>query len=75
MNYNKVFKNAKALEILVENIYTEDQLMHNFLGNFQKGVKYSLLKYQPIKHNWEVKKNALIKNQYLYFTYELIFLI
>ena len=31
--YIKIFQNTKALEILVENNYTEDQLMHTLLEN------------------------------------------
>ena len=38
INHIKIFKNAKALEISVENRY-EDQLMHNLLENVQKGGK------------------------------------
>ena len=38
-NYIKIFQNYKALEISVGNSYTEDQLMHNFLENFQQGGK------------------------------------
>ena len=39
INYIKTFQNAKTLKILVVNIYTENQLMHTFLENFQKGGK------------------------------------
>ena len=40
INYIKTFQNAKALEIIVVNMYTEYQLMHNFLDNFQQVVKW-----------------------------------
>ena len=40
INYIKIFQNAKALGIAVGNSYSEYQLMHTFLGNFQQGVKY-----------------------------------
>ena len=39
-NYLKIFQNDKALEISVGNSYSEDQLMHTFLDNFQQGGKY-----------------------------------
>ena len=40
-NYIKIFQDSKALIISVGNSYTEDQLMHTFLDNFQQGRKYS----------------------------------
>ena len=39
INYIKIFQNAKALAISVENGYFEDHFIHNFLGSFQKGRK------------------------------------
>ena len=41
LSYIKIFQNAKALSISVGNIYTENQLMHTFLDNYQKFGKYS----------------------------------
>ena len=41
INYIKIFQNAKALEFSAEKSYSEDQLMHNFLKNIQKGATYS----------------------------------
>ena len=41
INSIKVFQNAKTLTIPVGNSYSEDQLMHNFLDNFQQGGNYS----------------------------------
>ena len=38
-NYIKIFQNAKALEISVGNIYSEDQSMHILLVNLQQGGK------------------------------------
>ena len=35
INCIKIYQNAKALKISVGNSYTEDQLMHTFLENFQ----------------------------------------
>ena len=40
-NYIKIFQNAHALSIYVGNSYSEDQLMHTFLDNFQQDGKYS----------------------------------
>ena len=39
IHYIKIFQNAKAMEISVENSYTEYQLMHNVLYNFYQGIK------------------------------------
>ena len=41
INYIKRFHNANALSVLVGNSYSEDQLMHTFLDNFNQGEKYS----------------------------------
>ena len=41
IKYNKTNHNANALSISVRNSYTEDQLIHTFLDNFQQGGKYS----------------------------------
>ena len=41
IKYIRIFQNAKALEILVGNSYSEDQLMYIFLDNFQQDGKYS----------------------------------
>ena len=37
----KRFKNAHDLSVSVGNRYSEDQLMHTFLDNFNQGGKYS----------------------------------
>ena len=39
INYIKIFQKAKDLSISVANSYSEVQLMHIFLNNFQKGGK------------------------------------
>ena len=39
INYIKKFENAHASSVLVGNSYSEDQLMHTFLDNFQQGGK------------------------------------
>ena len=41
INYIKIFKNAKALAVSVDNSYTEYHRMPTFLDNFQQGGKYS----------------------------------
>ena len=37
INYLKRFQNAYYLSVSVGNSYSEDQLMHTFLGNFHQG--------------------------------------
>ena len=37
INYIKIFQNAKDLAISVGNSYSEYQLVHTFLENFQQG--------------------------------------
>ena len=41
INNIKIFQDARASEISVVNIYTEDQRMRNFLENFKQGGKYT----------------------------------
>ena len=41
INYIKIFQNAHALSVSVGNSYSEDQLMHTFLDNFEEGGKCS----------------------------------
>ena len=53
INYINIFQNAKALEIPVVNNYSEDQLMHTILDNFQKGVKYLA---QKDRHQAELRR-------------------
>ena len=61
INYINKFKNAHALSVSVGNIYSEDQLMHTFLDNFQQGGKYSA---QIASHQAELRReeNLQIKN-------------
>ena len=40
MKYIKIFQNAQALSVSLENSYSEDQLMHTFLDNFHQGEKF-----------------------------------
>ena len=53
MNYIKIFQNAHALSISVRNYYSEDQLMHTFLGNFHQGGTYSA---QIASHQTELRR-------------------
>ena len=39
--YIKIFKNAHALSIFLGNSYSENQLIHTFLGKVCQGGKYS----------------------------------
>ena len=41
INYIKRFQNAQTLSVSVGNSYSEDQIMHTFLNNFQQCGKYS----------------------------------
>ena len=41
MNYIKIFQDAQALSVLVGNIYSEYQLMHTFMDNFNQRGKHS----------------------------------
>ena len=53
INYIKRFKNAHALSVSVGNSYSEDQLMHTFLDNFNQGGKYSA---QIASHQAELRR-------------------
>ena len=53
INHIKRFQNTHALSALVGNIYSEDQLMHTFMDNFQQGVKYST---QIASHQAEMRR-------------------
>ena len=52
-NYIKRFQNAHALSVSVGNSYSEDQLMHTFLDNFQQVGKYSA---QIASHQAELRR-------------------
>ena len=71
MNCIKMFKNAKALEISVGNIYSKYQLMYTVLENFQKGGKCSaqIASHQAESRGEEI---VLIKNHYIYLPCKLI---
>ena len=71
IKYIKIFQNDEDFSISVVNSYTEDQMMHTFLENFQQGGNYSA---NIEIHQEELKreKKSLIKNNYPYLTYRLI---
>ena len=52
-SYIKRFQNTHALSVSVGNSYSEDQLMHTFLDNFQQGGKYSS---QIASHQAELRR-------------------
>ena len=52
-NCIKRFQNEHALSVSVGNSYSEDQLMHTFLDNFEQGGKYSA---QIASHQAELRR-------------------
>ena len=60
INYIKIFQNAHALSVLVGNSYSEDQLMHIFLDNFEQGGKYSA---QIDSHQAELRRGEKFTDQ------------
>ena len=60
INYIKRFKNAQALSVSVGNSYTEDQIMHTFLGNFHQSGKYSA---QLASHKAELRREEKYPDQ------------
>ena len=60
INYIQRFHNAHALSISVGNSYSEDQLMHTFLDNFEKGGKYSS---QIASHQAELRREETFIDQ------------
>ena len=60
INYIKIFQNAHALSVSVENSYSEDQLMHTFLDNFHQGGKYS---DQIASHQAELRREENFTDQ------------
>ena len=60
INHIKIFQNAHALSVSVENSYSEDQLMHTFLDNFHQGGKYSS---QIASHQAELKREKKFTDQ------------
>ena len=60
INYIKRFQNAQALSVSVGNSYSEDQLMHTFLDNFQQGGKYCA---QIASHQAELRREETFTDQ------------
>ena len=60
INYIKRFQNAHALSVLLENSYSEDQLVHKILDNFEEGGKYSA---QIARHQAELKREEKFRDQ------------
>ena len=58
--YIKIFQNAHALSVLVGKSYSEDELMHTFLDNFQQGGKYSA---QIASHQTELRREETFTDQ------------
>ena len=53
INYIKRFQNAQAFSVSLGNSYSEDQIMHTFLDNFQQSGKYSA---QLASHQAELRR-------------------
>ena len=60
INYTKRFKIAQALSVSVGNSYSEDQIMHTFLDNFQSSGKYSA---QLAIHQAELRREEKYPDQ------------
>ena len=60
INYIKIFQNAQALSVSVGNNYSEDQIMHIFLDNFQQSGKYSA---QLAIHQVELRREEKYPDQ------------
>ena len=60
INYIKRFQNAQALSISVGNNYSEDQIMHTFLDNFQQSGKYSA---QLSSHQAKLRREEMYPDQ------------
>ena len=71
MNYIKIFQDAQALSVCVENSYSEHQLMCTFMDNFHQTGRHSA---QIVSHQAQLRRetNLLIKILYLFHPYRLI---
>ena len=66
MNYIKMFQNSQALSVSVGKSYSEGQLMHILLDNFQQGGKYTA---QIAIHQAELRREEMFTDQkYVYIT-------
>ena len=60
INYIMRFQNKHALSVSLGNRYSEDQLMHTFLDNFNQGRKYS---YEIASHQSELRREEKSTDQ------------
>ena len=60
INNIKIFQNTHALSVSVGNNYSEDQLIHTFMDNFQQGGKYST---QIASHQAELRREETFIDQ------------
>ena len=60
INYIKRFQNTQALSVSVGNSYSEDQIMHTFLDNFQQRGKYPA---QLASHQAELRREEKYPDQ------------
>ena len=60
INYIKRFQNAQALSVSVGNSYSEDQMMHTFLDNFQQSGNDSA---QLASHQAELRREEMYPDQ------------
>ena len=60
INYIKRFQNAHALSVSVGNSYSENQLLHTFLDNFNQSGKYSA---QIANHQAETRRKEKFTDQ------------
>ena len=60
INYIKRFQNSQVLSVSVVNSYSKDQIIHTFLDNFHKSVKYSA---QLDSHQEELRREEKYPDQ------------
>ena len=60
INYIKIFQNSQALSVSLGNSYSEEQIMHTFLDNFQQSGKYSA---QLASHQEELRREEKYPDQ------------
>ena len=58
--YIKIFQNAQALSVSVQNSYSVDQIMHTFLDNFHQSGKSSV---QLASHQGELRREGKYPDQ------------
>ena len=60
ISYTKRFQNAHALSVFLGNSYSEYQLLHTFLDNFEQGGKNST---QIVRHQAELRRGEKLTDQ------------